>query len=488
MSDVGSPPGSGPPSSRDSTPVDEAVMSSSPRPRSSRPEVYSDGSSTSAPSSRAPTPIRPASKKLQSPALAPTATNDDDDNSHSQLEPQKTSTYDEMNKIVAQDPRQIIEGMIVESGQISIPFDEIERDLNWTECYESYYGTIHEYLQSYQSIFVVSPIADSVALRSQLTTANKGRRTTKPQKRQVLSRQVGSVSYCSIAEAFELVGLEQLYRNRGYAVTRNDEMLQVTSPGRLDLFILANGVVVWWGADRTDHWVIDDDFMADTSTVNQKYTEGRHWQADIDELFPTWCTFEYDPWLVDKNAVDENALLRFNEKLCFDHYLIPSDEPMRSQVMMAVSFSLGRAAKVDYFEHVTQASQRAVLAVPSDVHRILDYFSAHKNIRKLEGELRITTMTITTLHDTPEFLWEMPWLRGYFVMAENQNSVEARRDWFLARADALFEKLKNIQARRHRLFMMSSDVFLIVLLVLDVVAMLMRLSMAMFFPREHHFN
>jgi hypothetical protein len=26
------------------------------------------------------------------------------------------------------------------------------------------------------------------------------------------------------------------------------------------------------------------------------------------------------------------------------------------------------------------------------------------------------------------------------------------------------------------------------LLVLDVVAMLMRLSMAMYFPREHHFN
>ncbi|CUF24827.1 transmembrane protein, putative [Bodo saltans] len=484
-----SPSASEPPSSSHSSPVGPSpsrVAAATPPREDNSDRGGSDDEqySRSPPSSRGSSPATlPKPQKHVTYANSPS-----DDDSHALHEPQKTSTYDEMNKVVSQDPRQIIEGMIVESGQISIPFDEIERDLRWSELYEDFYGTIHEYLQSYQAIFVVSPIADSVALRSQMTTVNKGRRSTKPQRRQVMSRQVGSVSYCSIAESFELAGLEQLYRNRGYSVIRNDEMLQVTSPGCLDLFVLANGVVVWWGADRPNHWVVDDDFLTDTSTVNQKYASERHWQADIDELFPTWCTFEYDSMSVDKSAVDEAALLRFNEKLCFDHYLIPSEEPMRSQVMMAVSFSLGRAAKVDYLEHVTRASQKAVLDVPSDVHSLMDYFSAHKKIAKLEGELRITSMTITTLHDTPEFLWEMPYLRGYFVMAENQNSVEARRDWFLARADALFEKLKSIQARRHRLFMMSSDVFLIVLLVLDVVAMLMRLSMAMYFPREHHFN
>lgn len=440
--------------------------------------------STDAPTS----PFRPVGVRITGPVAQgkSKADRNEESDAHTHMEQQKSTAFDEMNKKVPADPRQIIEGMIVESGQISLPFEEIELDLQWTECYEDYYGTIHEYLQSYQSVFVVSPVADSVALRSQQTQKTQSRRSIKPQKQHISRQSIGSVSYCSIADSFDISGLERLYRNRGYVVSiqSDGEVLHVSVPSRLDLFLIANGVVVWWGADRTDHWIVDDDFLQDSSQICIKHVEERHWQKDIDELFPLWCTFQYDKRSGDvEGVVDEVALLRFNEKLCFDHYLIPSHEPMRSQVMMTISFSLGRAAKVDYLEHVTRESQKSVMAVPSEVTSLMDYFSARKRIAKLEGELRVTNMTITALHDTPDFLWEMPWLRGYFVMAENQNSVVARRDWFLARADALFEKLQSIQSRRHRLFMMSSDVFLIVLLILDVVAMLMRLGVKMFFER-----
>lgn len=401
---------------------------------------------------------------------------------------QRTSTFDELTKIQPSDPRNMIESLIIESGQMSVDLSDIKQQLNWTEVFEEFYGSLDEFLLSYQSIFVVSPVADSVALRNQgldVTT----RRSTKPKKRQQLSHSIGSVSYSSIAESFNLDGLEPLYRNRGYRVQRiGEEVLHVSSHGILDLFILFNGVVVWWGMDRTDHWVVDDDFFEDSSLVCSRFANERHWQKDIWELFPNWCTYEFDKHSVvdipSQHVESQETLNRFSEKLCFDHYLIPIDEPLRTQVMVVVSFSLARAAKVDYLEHVTSATQRAVLAIPVEPKSLIDHFSARKRIAQLEGELRVTQMTITSLHETPDILWEMPWLRGYFVLAENQTSVQPRREWFMARSDALFQKLQSIQGRRHRLFMMSSDVFLIVLLVLDVVAMLMRLSVKMFFPKD----
>lgn len=380
-------------------------------------------------------------------------------------------------------PLRIIESLIIESGKMSVPLEEIESQLAWGAVYEEFYGPLDEYLNSYQSVFIVSPLVDSVAMRL-FTKDTSTRRSTKPQKRSNLTDGIGSISYSSIAESFDLVGLEALYRSRGLDVQRFlDEALRV-SCATFDLFVLDCGVVVWWGMDRSDHWCVDDDFLRDGSQVLRRFTNENHWQKDVFELFPVWCTYQYSnsdtPVISGRQVVDEDMLLRFQEKLCFDHYGIPSQEPLRSQVMLAVSQSLARSAKVDYYERMLNQTQIAVFNFPSEPKGFMNHFPPSNEIAKLQGEIQMMQMHLTSLHDTPEILWEMPWLRAYFVMCEEQNTVDSRRDWYGARTEALLQKLENISARRHRLFMMSSDVFLIILLVLDVISLLLRLSSKMF--------
>ena len=369
------------------------------------------------------------------------------------------------------NPVKTIENMIIESGQRSIPLETIEKALSWEENYDE---SLRSYLQGYQSLFIVSPVDDVVALR-QLSLDTTSRRTMKPKKRQNLSHAIGSVSYSSIAEAFDIDKLESLYENRGLEVTNSVGVLHVRCSS-FDLFIFSMGCVVWWGMDREHHWIVDEDFLCDNAIVVRSVRE-RHWQKDIVELFPIWCTYQERHGM----ELDDDGIAAFTEHLPFDHYIIPDKQPQRSQVMLAVSCALARSAKVDFLEYITVSSSGRVLNLPEEPQSMWDYFSAKREIAKLEGELRTVQMMMTSLQDIPEAMWEMYFLRPFFVLSNQQNSVERRLEWFLARSEALFEQLESNKRRRHRLFMLSSDVFLIVLLVLDVVVMSLRLIVKMFF-------
>jgi uncharacterized Rmd1/YagE family protein len=241
------------------------------------------------------------------------------------------------------------------------------------------------------------------------------------------------------------------------------------------MFVFESGCVVWWGKEREDHWIVDEDFLSGNPIILRAVHE-RHWQKDISELFPIWCTFQ-DRYGMELNEAGVEA---FTEHLPFDHYLVPSMQPQRAQVMLAVSSALARSAKVDYLEYITVSSSGRVLSVSNEPRSMWEYFKTKKEIAKMEGELRTVQVSMTALQDIPDAMWEMFFLRPFFVLTNQQNSVERRLEWFLARSEALFEQLENIKRRRHRLFMLSSDVFLIGLLVLDVVVLSLRLIVRLF--------
>ncbi|KAG5497984.1 hypothetical protein GH5_02780 [Leishmania sp. Ghana 2012 LV757] len=430
------------------------------------------------------------------------------------------------------DPRTRLLDLVITNTTASVTLTEMEQEMNWNAQYAATYGPLKEYLQSYQSIFVVSPVDDRVRLRrlfsvrtnafarevrrsSQRSTSlgmrqRHGRRTSREAAHrsqsaadrrtgrpslpsaEALAAHIGSISYSCVAEHLDLNALQTVYHRRGYTTQIAHGVLHVSSANCFDLFLFSNGAVVWWGMDRKNHWMVDDDFLSASNHLIEG-VEDRYIQAEIDALFPIWCSYEMDeqckvvqPTLPLRflPMEVEPALDRLAKVLCFDHYLVPTVEPARTLVMLTFSHSLGRSAGVDYFEYVTKWSHRHILSIPAVITGLLDYFSTKRYIARLEGEIAVAQLAIQAIHDIPDVLWEEPWLQGYYDMAEQQNTIESRLAWFTSRSDTLLEQLGHIKGRRYRLFMLGSDVFLIVLLILDVIFMTSRLVAKMYFKLD----
>lgn len=392
-----------------------------------------------------------------------------------------------MQYAVVEDPRNFIITLIIDSPTGSVNVQDIFRHLAWDIKYEKTYGSVPDYLQGYHSIFVLSPIDDRVTLCRPVISSLRKRELKRHhnQKRtegELISAHIGSISCSCVAERIVLDDLQAVYTRRGYSTELKYGVLHVSAKHIFDIFAFSNGIVVWWGMNRCDHWLVEDDFFAGQSPAFQTLRSPFS-MKDIRELYPNWSSYEVDDSYFPLK-VDEKASERFSKMLCFDHYRIPMIEPDRSDVMMTVSFCLGRSACIDYYEHVTKTLHQQVLSIPLEFSGLMEYFSTQKVVRSLEGELQVTQLALTTLKDTPNFLWEMPWLQVFYALTELQCSSEHRVSWFCARGDALLQSLSSTKKRRFRLFMLGSDVFLIALLVFDVFFMTARLIVKLYFKVE----
>lgn len=398
-----------------------------------------------------------------------------------------TSPLERMPYGGVEDPRNFIINMIIDSSTGSVEVQDIFRHLKWDKNYEKTCGAVTEYLQGYHSVFVLSPIDDRVTLcrpvisslrKRELKRNNIKKRT----EEELISAHIGSISCSCVAERIVLEELQSVYRRRGYLTDIKYGVLHVSAKHVFDLFAFENGFIVWWGMNRRHHWMVEDDFFSPKSPAFQTLRSPFD-MSDIRELFPDWSSYEVDDSYFPLK-VDEQASERFSKMLCFDHYRIPSVEPDRSDVMLTVSFCLGRSACIDYYEHVTQTLHQQVLSIPHEFSGLMEYFSTQKIVRSLQGELQVTQLALTTLKDTPNFLWEMPWLQVFYTLTELQRSSEHRTAWFCARGDALLQSLSSTKNRRHRLFMLGSDVFLIIILIIDVFFMTARLIVKLFFKLQ----
>ncbi|KAH9579715.1 protein of unknown function DUF155 [Trypanosoma melophagium] len=397
----------------------------------------------------------------------------------------KTNVVERMKYEAPEDPRNHIINVIINSPTGSVTLQSIREALQWDEQFAATNGTVLDYLQGYQSIFAVSPVDDRVTLRQPLQRT-KGRRAIRgPRGYHAISSRIGSISYSYVANGFDVDALAAIYKRRGYEASLIFDVLHVSSQRVFDLFLFPYGVVVWWGLNRRDHWIVEDDFLSSGCSYVSEAIKERYSQKNIDELFPFWCSYESDEQYDSSSAsTRKDALDRFATNLCFDHYLVPDVNPLRTQIMLTVSYSLGRTAVVDFFDSMTQKLQKQVLSIPSDIRGLLDYFSTRRQIAHLEGEIHLSIVAITALRDTPEFLWEMPWLDEYYELTEKHNSLDQLLSWYCAKSDALLQQLANIKTRHFRLFMLGSDVFLILLLVIDVCFIMLRFVLRLYFPLE----
>jgi hypothetical protein len=85
--------------------------------------------------------------------------------------------------------------------------------------------------------------------------------------------------------------------------------------------------------------------------------------------------------------------------------------------------------------------------------------------------------------DPPLCVWDLQILQGYVEATTDQFNVYSRINYVSAQCEAQSQALSEILGRWHRIFMIKSDFFLIVILVLDVFFLLFKLAYTMYFGR-----
>jgi uncharacterized Rmd1/YagE family protein len=445
--------------------------------------------------------------------------------------------------------RQVVDALLSEPASTST-LVRLEKKLRWDAVYEPTVGPLRNIIMMYSSLFLISPVSDAVIFResAHLLQERRTGATTKPvtaTKRylETHSQAIGHVSSCCVARAFDLRGFEGLYRRRGLTVNMVDDVLHVSYLNDFDLFVFDTGTVVWWGKDRIDHWIVNDDFMTDNFHTRAFITD-RHPQRSIAKLFPVWWTYSIDGtttahvagdsglsyWsrtdsadadpaaqrreteartgAVDyfdeqrrhqpdapptattlggqytalEAAVSDARIKGFVDSLVFDHFLIPPKQPF---VKIAISCALAQSAVADLLEHNVNAASQHTMAAPSVMRRHRRLLNVHRGeVYKLMGELFINRSDLFDPSEQPKFLWEHTPFLPYFRLTQNQCSIALRMEWLQARIKTLRETLATAATNKHRREMIRWDWFLISLLVVDSCVLLSRLFLRHFFPFE----
>lgn len=372
-----------------------------------------------------------------------------------------------------------------------MPIARIERELKWKDVYEDTYGDLREFLEQWQVYFIISPFLDEVVLRSMgasPTAGGKGGRLHGHHRFHYHEQgpgDCGSCAYMSIAESFDTKKMQAVYDRRGLTTEMLDgDVLIVTYAGVYDLFLFPNGCTVWWGANREDHWVVEDDFTKPYSACSSAW-KNRHDLADIDELFPSWQIFQVDSKVGLNDGVNvEEGLKLFNEKLMFDYFRVPEDSERKVKLM--ISAALTMAAKADYFEHVAEQISENMEKLKYESIGLIEHLKGSLRLNKpwmLEGALREVRLRLQHVTDPPLCVWDLQILQGYVEATTDQFNVESRINYVSAQCEAQSQALSEILGRWHRIFMIKSDFFLIVILVLDVFFLLFKLAYTMYFKK-----
>ena len=402
--------------------------------------------------------------------------------------------------------RAIVAALTRFGSRLSLP--QLSHEVRWPIAYEGAYGDLKEFLFSYKVLFTVNPATSEVSLRRSrrppktnngsggavvANTSDWGLVIGHGREEPMASEPTyHSCGYASLCERFDLDVLERVYKRRGLATSRDEGVLIVSFPNVFEMFLFASGAVVWWGAARGDHSIVEGDLWPNSPTaVPSEACVDRHSAADVAALFPVWSTYRVDESMgaaFARGSGEANAAVfaAFRERLPLDHFRVPaataSFPTAETEAKMAISFALASAAKADFFEHVTLTAGKRLEAMTSKTG-LVEHLVGSRRLREpwmLEGELRSAQLMMACITDEPDFLWEKPYLKDFFALTMESFSVEGRRDFFNDRCDAQYQLIDSITERRHRVFMMRSDFFLIVVLALDVCFLLFRLTLVLY--------
>lgn len=262
------------------------------------------------------------------------------------------------------------------------------------------------------------------------------------------------VSFCT-ADSYDLRGLADLFKKKGYAVRLSRDVLHVVHERETgDLFFFAHGCFVVWGYQKA----FEDKV--------QEYV--REFSSNI------LASLETDCFYYQVGSVTE---IDTHEKLRLDIITLESDEP---QVKLAISYGLAQSIKLEEFEEAIQGVIKRNNHLPEEIANKGKISLSRKSILKRMGEIFIARRSINLnmeYLDLPEFFWRNPNLEEYYLMTSKFLDIENRVSALNQRLDVLQELLDILNTQVMHIHSSWLEGIIIVLIFVEIVMSLFQIHL-----------
>jgi uncharacterized Rmd1/YagE family protein len=249
------------------------------------------------------------------------------------------------------------------------------------------------------------------------------------------------VSFCT-AGSYDLLGIANFFRKRGYYTRLLRDVLHVTnlkSPG--DLYFFNHGSFVAWGFKKK----FEDKLLEELKAF----------------AIQPLATIEIDNFYY---RVSTETVIDVDEKYHLDIINLESDDPM---LKLAMSYGLAQSIKLETFEEAIQVAIRANSHLPDEIALRGEISLSRRAIFKRIGEIFIARSSINLnieYLDVPEFFWRNPNLESYYVMAKQYLDIPSRVMALNQKLDVLQELLDilNSQVQHRHSSLLESIIILLI--------------------------
>lgn len=249
------------------------------------------------------------------------------------------------------------------------------------------------------------------------------------------------VSFCT-AGSYDLLGLANYFKKKGYFTRLSRDVLHVTSLKRSgDIFFFNYGCFVCWGF--------------------KKNFEDKLIDAIRDYAIHPLVTVESDHFYF---RYGEEASIDTHERLRLDIITLDTEDVM---VKLAISYGLAQSIKLETFEEAIKETVKKNNYLPEEIATRGTISLSRRSIVKRMGEIFIARSSINLnieYLDAPEFFWRNPSLEPHYIMVKKFLDIPSRVMALNQKLDVLQELLDilNSQVEHRHSSMLESIIILLI--------------------------
>lgn len=262
------------------------------------------------------------------------------------------------------------------------------------------------------------------------------------------------VSFCT-ADSYDLLGLANFYKKKGYFTRLSRDVLHITSlkrPG--ELFFFTHGCFVCWGFKKP----FEDKVL--------EYVK----EFSTNPL----AAIETDYFYYENG---KNANINTHDSLRLDVITLDSEE---TQIKLAISYGLSQSIKLEAFEEAIKGVIRSNSHLPEEIASKGKVSLSRRDIFKRMGEIFIARSSINLnieYLDVPEFFWRNPNLEPYYMMTSKFLDITSRVSALNQRLDVLQELLDILNSQVQHLHSSLMEGVIIVLIFMEILISLFKLHL-----------
>lgn len=260
------------------------------------------------------------------------------------------------------------------------------------------------------------------------------------------------VSFCT-AGSYDLLGIANYFRKRGYFTRLMRDVLQVTNTKRHgDIFFYNHGSFVCWGFKKK--------FEDKLIEIVQQFSIEPLQSVDTDYFY---------------YHTGEEVTFDAHEKHHLDIITLDSNDVM---VKLAISYALAQSIKLEAFEDAIQAAVRTNSSLPHEIAMRGEISLSRRAIFKRMGEIFIARSSINLnieYLDTPEFFWRNPSLEPYYIMAKKYLDIPSRVMALNQKLDVLQELLDILNSQVQHRHSSLLESIIILLIAVEIIISLFQL-------------